>query len=158
MRACNVNPTLKTIKEVGGQAEKGQKMLSMEEVFPMFKACKESKDQGGFHDYVEVMKLYDKMGDNTMQYYELFKLLTKFGEKLSKEEAKHLMEELCEPEDVDGFTAFIRKFITFNTYDIKLFKLQPSWKECALLKHKNCEEQRLQYINILVCIRLLLIC
>ena len=116
MRACNVNPTLKTIKEIGGQAEKGQKMLSMEEVFPMFKACKESKDQGGFHDYVEVMKLYDKMGDNTMQYYELFKLLTKFGEKLSKEEAKHLMEELCEPEDVDGFTAFIRKLITFNTY------------------------------------------
>ena len=158
MRACNVNPTLKTIKEIGGQAEKGQKMLSMEEVFPMFKACKESKDQGGFHDYVEVMKLYDKMGDNTMQYYELFKLLTKFGEKLSKEEAKHLMEELCEPEDVDGFTAFIRKFITFNTYYIKLFKLQPSWKECALQKHKNCEEQRLQYISILVCIRLLMIC
>merc|ERR1711913_125701 len=27
MRACNLNPTLKTIDEIGGQKEKGKKML-----------------------------------------------------------------------------------------------------------------------------------
>merc|ERR1719278_1064720 len=37
----------------------------------------------------------------------LSQLLTNLGEKLTKEEAKGLMKELCEPEDDDGFMAFI---------------------------------------------------
>merc|ERR1719376_1486965 len=37
--------------------------------------------------------------DNTMIGNELFRLLTNLGEKLTKEEAKGLMKELCEPED-----------------------------------------------------------
>ena len=32
------------------------------------------------------------------------------GEKLTKEEAKGLMNELCDPEDAEGFTPFMRKF------------------------------------------------
>merc|ERR1712191_6134 len=106
IRACNLNPTLKTIAEVGGQMEKGKKTLSKADVFPMYKACKDSKDQGGFHDFVEIMKLYDKNNDDTMLGHELFKLLTNLGEKLSKEEAKSLMKELCDPEDDDGFIPF----------------------------------------------------
>merc|ERR1712002_315856 len=42
--------------------------------FPMYKACKDSKDQGGFHDFVEILKLYDKNGDDTMIGNELFRL------------------------------------------------------------------------------------
>ena len=49
MRACNLNPTMKTISEIGGSAEKGRKMITKEEVFPMYVNCKASKDQGGFH-------------------------------------------------------------------------------------------------------------
>merc|ERR1711988_1254134 len=60
IRACNPNPTLKTIAEIGGTTEKGQKMLTKDEVFPIYKAAKDSKDQGGFHDFVEILKLYDK--------------------------------------------------------------------------------------------------
>ena len=85
-------------------------MLSVEEIFPMYKTCKDSKDQGGFHDFVEIMKLYDKNNDNTMIKNELYKLLTMLGEKMSKQEAKDLMKELCEPEDEDGFMPFIRKY------------------------------------------------
>merc|ERR1712193_426361 len=48
IRARNLNPTLKTIAEIGGTTEKGQKMLTKADVFPMYKACKDSKDQGGF--------------------------------------------------------------------------------------------------------------
>merc|ERR1712173_151106 len=70
IRACNLNPTLKTIEEIGGQSEKGKKMLSKADVFPMYKACKDSKDQGGFHDFVEILKLYDKDDDNTMMGHE----------------------------------------------------------------------------------------
>ena len=33
------------------------------------------------------------------------------GEKLTKEEAKNLMKELCEPEDDEGFMPFMRKFV-----------------------------------------------
>jgi len=106
MRACNINPTLKTITEIGGQAEKGKKMLSKADCYPMFKAAKDSKDQGGFHDFVEILKLYDKNNDDTMLGHELFRLLTNLGEKLTKEEAKNLMKELCEPEDDEGFMPF----------------------------------------------------
>eukprot|EP00092_Neocalanus_flemingeri_P037618 GFUD01040954.1.p1 GENE.GFUD01040954.1~~GFUD01040954.1.p1 ORF type:complete len:156 (-),score=49.21 GFUD01040954.1:130-597(-) len=107
MRACNLNPTLKTINEIGGEEERGKKMLTSADIFPMYKACKDSKDTGGFHDFVEVLKLYDKNNDNTFLSHELFKLLTNFGEKLPKPEAKKLMAELCEPEDADGFMPFI---------------------------------------------------
>merc|ERR1711973_204933 len=106
MRACNLNPTLKTITEIGGQSEKGKKILGKADCFPMFKACKDSKDQGGFHDFVEILKLYDKNNDDTMLGHELFRLLTDLGEKLTKEEAKSLMKELCEPEDDEGFMPF----------------------------------------------------
>merc|ERR1712088_313504 len=66
IRACNLNPTLKTIAEVGGESEKGKKQLKKADVFPMYKACKDSKDQ-----------------------------------------AKSLMKELCEPVDDEGFMPFI---------------------------------------------------
>merc|ERR1712128_244209 len=86
---------------------KGKKMISKAEADPMYKSCKVSKEQGGFHAFVEILKLYDKNDDNTMIVNELFKMLTNLGEKLSKEEAKSLMKELCEPEDDDGFMPFI---------------------------------------------------
>merc|ERR1712073_23355 len=105
--AGNLIRTLKTIAEIGGTTEKGQKMLTKADVFPMYKACKDSKDQGGFHDFVEILKLYDKNDDNTMLAHELFRLLTNLGEKLTKEEAKSLMKELCEPADDEGFMPFI---------------------------------------------------
>merc|ERR1712045_345539 len=106
LRACNLNPTLKAIAEIGGEKEKGKKMLKKAEVYPMYKVCKDSKDQGGFHDFVEILKLYDKNADDTILEFELFKLLVNLGEKLTKEEAKNLMKELCDPADDDGFIPF----------------------------------------------------
>merc|ERR1711963_469011 len=87
IRACNLNPTLKTIAEVGGTEAKGQKMLTKADVFPMYKACKDSKDQGGFHDFVEILKLYDKNDVNTMLAHELFRLLTNLGELLTMKDS-----------------------------------------------------------------------
>merc|ERR1712083_66745 len=107
LRACNLNPTLKTISEIGGETEKGKKQLKKAEVYPIYKAAKESKDQGGFHDFVGILKLYDKNEDNTMLENELFRLLTNLGEKLTKEEAKGLMKELLDPADDDGFVPFL---------------------------------------------------
>ena len=38
------------------------------------------------------------------------------GEKLTKEEAKGLMNELCDPEDAEGFTPFMRKLNKFYIF------------------------------------------
>ena len=62
--ACNLNSTLKTIKEIGGVTEKGQKYLKKEEIYPIYKTYKDSKDQGSFHDFVENLKLYDTNANN----------------------------------------------------------------------------------------------
>merc|ERR1712055_892718 len=88
LRACNLNPTLATIDEVGGVKEKGKKIMVI-------------------HDFFEILKLYDKNEDGTILGNELFRLLTNLGEKLTKEEAKGLMKELCEPEDDEGFMPFM---------------------------------------------------
>merc|ERR1712137_1207096 len=63
IRACNVNPTNKTIDAIGGQKDKGKKIITLEDMYPLFKSAKESKDSGGIHDFVEISKLYDKNDD-----------------------------------------------------------------------------------------------
>ena len=108
LRACNLNPTLKCIEELGGKGAEGEATVSLEAFFPMYKVAKEAP-KGGFHDYVEILKLYDKNNDDTMQGNDLWKLLCNLGEKLTKEEAKNLMKELCDPADDDGFIPFKRK-------------------------------------------------
>jgi len=107
LRACNLNPTLATIDQIGGQKEKGKKIMVIDDFYPVYKQAKDSKDTGGIHDFVEILKLYDKNEDNTILGKELFRLLTNLGEKLTKEEAKNLMKELCEPEDDEGFMPFM---------------------------------------------------
>jgi len=107
LRATNLNPTLKTIEAVGGEKEKGKKIMKIDDFYPIYKKAKDSKDTGGIHDFVEILKLYDKNEDSTILSNELFRLLTNLGEKLTKEEAKSLMKELCEPEDDEGFMPFM---------------------------------------------------
>ena len=41
----------------------------------------------------------------------IFIYLIILGEKLTKEEAKGLMKELCDPEDDEGFMPFMRKYL-----------------------------------------------
>ena len=41
----------------------------------------------------------------------IFITLIILGEKLTKEEAKGLMKELCDPEDDEGFMPFMRKYL-----------------------------------------------
>ena len=123
LRACNMNPTLAAISKAnGGVEEEGKKYIPLDAFYPIFKAAKD-EPRGGFHDFVEILKLYDKNADDTIQGNDLFKLLTNLGEKLTKEEAKILMNELCEPEDEDGFMQFKRKnsFSAFSPKSCKPF-------------------------------------
>ena len=79
LRACNLNPTLLVIDEVGGMKEKGKKIMVFDDFYPIFAKVKLSKAGGGIHDFVEILKLYDKNDDGTILGMELFRLLTNLG-------------------------------------------------------------------------------
>ena len=81
LRACNLNPTLATIDQIGGQKDKGKKIMVIDDFYPVYKQAKDSKDTGGIHDFVEILKLYDKNEDNTILGNELFRLLTNLGKQ-----------------------------------------------------------------------------
>ena len=55
----------------------------MDDMYPIFKKAKDSKDTGGIHDFVEILKLYDKNEDKTILSKDLFRLLTNLGKSKS---------------------------------------------------------------------------
>ena len=57
-----------------------------------------------------------KSHKKTIKAYTKTSLNMFTGEKLTKEEAKGLMNELCDPEDAEGFTPFMRKLNTFYIF------------------------------------------
>lgn len=58
----------------------------------------------------------EKSQKKTIKAYIKTSLNMFTGEKLTKEEAKGLMNELCDPEDAEGFTPFMRKLNTFYNF------------------------------------------
>merc|ERR1712140_135383 len=106
LRGLNLNPTLKMIDKLGGAKKKGEKFLKLEEFYPIYKEVKNSKDTGSFEDFIECLKLYDKMENGTMMLGELEHILLSLGEKLEREEVDILIKECCDPEDDDGFIPY----------------------------------------------------
>merc|ERR1712212_1022899 len=90
LRGLNLNPTLKMIDKLGGAKKKGEK----------------SKETGNFEDFIECLKLYDKMENGTTMLGELEHILLSLGEKLEREEVDILIKECCDPEDDDGFIPY----------------------------------------------------
>merc|ERR1711970_1092465 len=68
LRGLNMNPTLKMIEKLGGAKKKGEKFLKLEEFFPI-----------SSEDFVECLKLYDKMENGTMMLGELEHILLSLG-------------------------------------------------------------------------------
>ena len=103
IRACNLNPTMNTIENMcGGLKEKGKRMIVLDEMYPIFKKAKDSKDTGGIHDFVEILKLYDKNEDKTILSKDLFRLLTNLG--------RFIIERFC-----TIFAPFFAPFSPFST-------------------------------------------
>merc|ERR1712012_564301 len=61
-----------------------------------------TKETGNLEDFVECLKLYDKMENGPMMWGELEHILLSLGEKLEREEVDILIKECCDPEDDDG--------------------------------------------------------
>ncbi|CAG0882247.1 unnamed protein product [Cyprideis torosa] len=106
LRALNLNPSLAQIEKLGGTKLKKQKFLKVEEFLPMFAEIKNAKDHGGFDDFMECLKLYDKQDDGKMLLAELEHILMALGEPLDEQMAKGICAELCDPEDEDGFIPY----------------------------------------------------
>merc|ERR1712213_145295 len=98
LRGLNLDPTLKMIDKLGGAKKKGEKSIKLEEFYPIYSDVKKSKETGNFEDFVECLKLYDKMENGTMMLGELEHILLSLGEKLEREEVDILIKECCDPE------------------------------------------------------------
>merc|ERR1712088_1130172 len=98
LRGLNLNPTLKMIDKLGGAKKKGEKFIKLEEFYPIYSDVKKSKETGNFEDFIECLKLYDKMENGIMMLGELEHILLSLGEKLEREE----VEGGPPPRDVRG--------------------------------------------------------
>merc|ERR1711935_237725 len=118
LRGLNLNPTLKMIDKLGGAKKKGEKFIKLEEFYPIYSDVKKSKETGNFEDFIECLKLYDKMENGTMMLGELEHVLLSLGEKLEREEVDILIKECCDPEDDDGFIPYEPKplSVTLNSW------------------------------------------
>merc|ERR1712147_2025 len=86
--------------------KKGEKFIKLEEFYPIYSDVKKSKETGNFEDFIECLKLYDKMENGTMMLGELEHILLSLGEELEREEVDILIKECCDPEDDDGFIPY----------------------------------------------------
>ncbi|XP_044756539.1 myosin light chain 1-like isoform X2 [Coccinella septempunctata] len=106
LRALNLNPTLSTIEKVGGTKKKNEKKLKVDEFLPIFSQIKKDKEQGGFEDFLECLKLYDKEENGKMMAAELSHTLLSLGERLSDTETDELLRDCLDTEDDDGFVPY----------------------------------------------------
>lgn len=109
LRALDLKPSQKVVESNGGTKKKGEKSLKFEEFLPIFGKVKQDKDIGNFHDFMEVLKLYDKESNGTIIMAELTHLLQSMGEVMTKEEVDQLVKD-CIESDEEGFMSY-QKFL-----------------------------------------------
>ncbi|XP_054162575.1 myosin light chain 1-like [Oppia nitens] len=111
LRSLDLRPTQAMIEKGGGTKKKGEKTMSFEEFLPIYSQIKKEKEVGAFEDFMEGLKVYDKLENGTMLAGELAHVLLSLGEKLNDPEVEDIMKACAGQEDEDGFIkyeAFIR--------------------------------------------------
>uniref|UniRef100_A0A670IDG2 Calglandulin n=1 Tax=Podarcis muralis TaxID=64176 RepID=A0A670IDG2_PODMU len=95
IRALGQNPTNAEVKKIMGNPsneEMNAKKIGFEEFLPMMQAAANNKEQGGFEDFVEGLRVFDKEGNGTVMGAELRHVLATLGEKMKEEEVEELMK------------------------------------------------------------------
>lgn len=64
----------------------------MEEVLPIYSQVKNDKDQGGYADFLECLKQYDKQEDGKMVGAELKHILLAIGKRISREQNSRIRQ------------------------------------------------------------------
>jgi len=104
MYALGMNTTKKCCVGLGQVDEEGKKFAKFDEIVTKVQtAAKTPESSGNYHDFVELLKLYDKNSNGTMMLAELENLLANLGDEIPKEDVQKLLAELCDTEDEDGF-------------------------------------------------------
>merc|ERR1712203_995133 len=83
MYAMGLNITKKACVGQGQTDEEGKKFAKYDEVVEKVKAAVATPDpQGGYADYLELLKLYDKASNGTMMLAELDNILCNLGDEV----------------------------------------------------------------------------
>ncbi|XP_054280510.1 myosin light chain alkali-like [Macrosteles quadrilineatus] len=107
IRALNMNPTVALVNGLGGSSTRGEKKLPFEDFVNIYIGVKNDKDMGVYEDFIECLKLYDKLENGYMQLTELTHMLTALGEKLSNDELDECYEDCMDEENDDGEIPYI---------------------------------------------------
>jgi len=111
MYALGMNTTKKVCVGLGQTDEEGKKFAKFDEIVKKVGEAKNAPNSSGnYHDYIELLRLYDKNSNGTMQLAELENILANLGDEIPKEDVQKLLAELCDPEDEDGmfpYTSFV---------------------------------------------------
>jgi Ca2+-binding EF-hand superfamily protein len=104
MYALGMNTTKKVCVGLGQTDEEGKKFAKFDDIVTKVQtAAKTPESSGNYHDFIELLRLYDKNNNGTMMLAELENLLSNLGDEIPKDDVQKLLAELCDPEDEDGF-------------------------------------------------------
>jgi len=109
--ALGLNTTKKVCVGLGQTDEEGKKFAKYDDVVAKVMEGKDAPNSSGnYHDFIELLRLYDKNSNGTMMLAELENILANMGDEIPKEDVQKLLAELCDREDEDGmfpYTPFI---------------------------------------------------
>merc|ERR1712062_265681 len=93
MYALGLNITKKACVAQGQTDEEGKKFAKYDDVVEKVKAAVATPDsQGGYNDYLELLKLYDKNSNGTMMLAELDNILCNLGDEVPKDDVQKLKQ------------------------------------------------------------------
>ena len=108
MYALGMNTTKKVCVSLGQTDEEGKKFAKFDEIVKKVgEAANAPNSSGNYHDYIELLRLYDKNSNGTMMLAELDNILCNLGDEVPKEDVQKLFAELCDPEDEDGLFPYM---------------------------------------------------
>merc|ERR1712107_234425 len=91
MYALGMNTTKKVCVGLGMTDEEGKKFAKFDDVVAKVQEAKNTPNSSGnYHDFVELLKLYDKNSNGTMMLAELENLLANMGDEIPKEDVQKL--------------------------------------------------------------------